>query len=238
MLNIEQQLRKEIVDAGRWIYERGYVAANDGNISARLPDGSILMTPTGVSKGRMTPDMLVKVDAQGNPIEGYLKPSSEVKMHLAVYRKRPDVGAVAHAHPLVATAFAVAGISLDRCILPEVIISLGWIPLARYATPSTDELAHSVEEFIEYHDAVLLQNHGVLTMAEDVTHAMYKMETVEHFARISFYARLLGGENELSSEDVAKLISLRKKMRIPGRYPNLGMRPSSHPDRLTGTAGK
>lgn len=221
MVLSEKQVRADIVEVGRRIYEREYAAANDGNISARLPDGTILTTPTGVSKGSLTPDMLVKIDGEGRVLEGYLRPSSEIRLHLVVYRKRADAGAVVHAHPMAATAFAVAGIPLDRFTLPEVILSVGWVPLAKYGTPSTEELAQSVEDFLENHDAILLQNHGVLTVAEDPVHALFKMETVEHFARISLYARLLGRENELPDEQLQKLLAVREAMRIPGRHPGL-----------------
>lgn len=215
----EKQIRQDIVTVGHRIYEHGYVAANDGNISVRLPNGHILTTPTGVSKGLLTTDMLVKLDEDGRVIEGYMKPSSEIRMHLAVYRLRPDVGAVVHAHPPTATAFAVAGIPLSKCVIPEVIISLGWIPLAAYGTPSTEELADSIRDHLQHHDAVLLQNHGAITAAEDVIHALYKMETVEHFARISLYARLLGGEKELSRSQVGRLLEVREKLGVPGQHP-------------------
>jgi L-fuculose-phosphate aldolase len=215
----EQRIRRDIVEVGRMVYEHGYVAANDGNISARLSDSMVIATPTGVSKGSLTTDMLVKIDLDGRVVEGYLKPSSETKMHLEVYRLRPDVGAVVHAHPVTATAFAVAGIPLTKCVIPEVIISLGWVPLAEYGTPSTDELAASIRTHLQRHDAMLLQNHGAITVAEDVLHALYKMETVEHFARISLYSRLLGGEQELSRTQVARLLEIRDQLGIRGQHP-------------------
>ncbi|MDW7739261.1 MAG: class II aldolase/adducin family protein [Bacillota bacterium] len=216
----EEQARKEIVEVGRRIYEKGFVAANDGNISVRLTDSEILTTPTGVSKGYMSPEMLVKVDLDGCKIAGDLNPSSELKMHLEVYRMRSDVNAVLHAHPPLATAFAVAGHPLDKSVLPEIIITLGSIPLVKYGTPSTEEVPDNIRPHLEKHDALLLENHGVLTMGDDLFSAFYKMESVEHFAKISLYARFLGGEQELSPGEVEKLLKVRENMGIKGRHPD------------------
>ena len=179
------RLKEDIVEVGRRIYNLGFVAANDGNISVRVGDDEILTTPTGVSKGFMNPDMIIRVDMAGNKLEGKLKPSSELKLHLEVYKQRPDVRAVLHAHPPVATAFAVAGIPLDKPVLPEIVISLGRIPTAKYATPSTEELPASVRPYLEDHDAVLLENHGALTVGSNLFNALFKMEQIEHFAKIS-----------------------------------------------------
>ena len=179
------RLKEDIVEVGRRIYNLGFVAANDGNISVRVGDDEILTTPTGVSKGFMTPDMIIRVDMAGNKLEGELNPSSELKLHLEVYKQRPDVRAVLHAHPPVATAFAVAGIPLDKPVLPEIVISLGRIPIAKYATPSTEELPASVRPYLEDHDAVLLENHGALTVGSNLFNALFKMEQIEHFAKIS-----------------------------------------------------
>ena len=213
------RLKEDIVEVGRRIYNLGFVAANDGNISVRIGDDEILTTPTGVSKGFMTPDMIIRVDMAGNKLEGELKPSSELKLHLEVYKQRPDVRAVLHAHPPVATAFAVAGIPLDKPVLPEIVISLGRIPIAKYATPSTEELPASVRPYLEDHDAVLLENHGALTVGSNLFNALFKMEQIEHFAKISLYARLLGGERELPPEAVEKLLAVREKLGLGGRYP-------------------
>jgi len=207
----EQQVRKDLVEVGRRVYNRGYVAANDGNISVRIGEDEILSTPTGVSKGFMEPEMMIKVNLDGEKLAGNLEPSSELKMHLEVYRVRPDALAVLHAHPPAATAFAVAGLALDRPVLPEVIVTLGKVPLARYATPSTGEVPESIRPYLKEHDGILLENHGVLTLGTDLYKALFKMERIEHFAQISIYARLLGGEQELSSEEVEKLLQLRKK---------------------------
>ena len=189
----EEQLRADIVEVGRRLHGRAYVASNDGNISVRLSDDRLLTTPKGVSKGFMTPDMIVATDLEGRKVGGEGDPSSEILMHLAVYQNRPEVMAVVHAHPPAATGFAVAGIPLDRAVLAEVVTTLGSIPIVEYGTPSTSELAEAVRKYIRAHDGLLLANHGALTIAGDVFAAYYKMETIEHFARISLVARLLGG---------------------------------------------
>jgi L-fuculose-phosphate aldolase len=205
----EEQIRADIVEAGRRMYARGYVASNDGNISARLDDERLITTPKSVSKGFMTPDMMVVVDREGRKISGDRDPSSELPMHLEVYRNRPDVGAVCHAHPPLATGFAVAGIPLTRAVLAEVITTLGSIPIAEYGTPSTAELPEAVRKYIKAHDGMLLANHGAVTCGPNVMAAYYKMETIEHFAKISLVARLLGGENLISREEVERLQELR-----------------------------
>jgi len=205
----EERIRADIVEVGRRLHERGYVASNDGNISVRLDDDRILTTPTGVSKGFMTPDMMVTTDLQGVQLTGDRKASSELLMHLAVYEHRSEIKAVVHAHPPAATGFAVAGIPLDRAVLAEVIVTLGSIPIAEYGTPSTSELADAVRKYISAHDGLLLANHGALTIAQELFTAYYRMETIEHFARISIVARLLGNERILSREEVTRLENLR-----------------------------
>lgn len=217
----EHELRQEICEIGRRIWTRGYVAANDGNITVRLNDEYLLATPTGVSKGFMTPDMIIKVDMHGNKVSGELQPSSEIKMHLAVYEMRPDVQSVVHAHPPTATGFAVAGIPIAKPIMPEVVISLGWVPVARYGTPSTEELPDSLREHLGSHDAVLLENHGALTVGHCLSNAYFKMETIELAAQISIAARMLGGEREISPENVEKLMQVRKKLGVKGKHPAL-----------------
>jgi L-fuculose-phosphate aldolase len=185
------------------------VASNDGNISARLDDSRLMTTPKSVSKGFMTPDMLVVVDYEGRKVSGDRDPSSELPMHLEIYRNRPDVRAVVHAHPPLATGFAVAGIPLTRAVLAEVITTLGSIPIAAYGTPSTAELPAAVRKYIKAHDAMLLANHGAVTCGVGVLSAYYKMETIEHFAKISLVARLLGRENLISRAEVERLQGLR-----------------------------
>ena len=205
----EDQLRADIVEVGRRLYARGYTASNDGNISARLDGGRLLMTPKSVCKGFMTPQMMCVTDLDGKKLTGDRDPSSEMQMHLEVYRQRPDVNAVVHAHPPIATAFAVAGIPLDRAVLAEVVTTLGSVPIADYATPSTRELPDAVRKYVKAHDGMLLANHGALTLGTDLFSAYYKMETIEHFAKISFTARMLGGERLLSREEVVRLQGLR-----------------------------
>jgi L-fuculose-phosphate aldolase len=205
----ESQLRADIVEVGRRMYARGYTASNDGNISVRLGPDRLLMTPKSVCKGFMTPDMMCITDVDGRKLQGDRDPSSEMLMHLEVYRQRPDVQAVVHAHPPTATGFAVAGIPLDRAVLAEVLTTLGSIPIAEYATPSTRELPEAVRKYIKAHDGMLLANHGALTVGGDLFSAYYKMETIEHFAKISLVARLLGRENLLSREEVMRLQELR-----------------------------
>jgi L-fuculose-phosphate aldolase len=208
---MSDELRAGIVEVGRRLWARGFVASNDGNISVRLGSDRLLVTPASVSKGFMTPDMMVVTDLQGRLISGVpgRKPSSEILMHLEAYRLRPDVGAVVHAHPPLATGFAVAGIALDRAVLAEVVTTLGSIPIAEYGTPSTRELADSVAPYLRAHDGLLLANHGALALGADLFGAYYKMETIEHFARISLVARLLGREHVLSRDEVTRLQSLR-----------------------------
>ncbi len=207
----EKQIREDICEVGRRVWLKGWVAANDGNISMKTADGFVITTPTGVSKGFISPDMLVKVDMDGNFRGGYLKPSSEVKIHLEAYRRRDDIGAVLHAHPPVSTGYAVANLPLDFQTLPEVIISLGKIPLAKYGTPSTTELSDSIAELIQCHDAVLLANHGAMTVGKDVMAAYYKMECVEHFAHISLVAHQLGGMKPIPAQQVKRLVDMREQ---------------------------
>jgi L-fuculose-phosphate aldolase len=208
-MKAEEQARADIVEVGRRLWERGYVASNDGNISVRLDDTRLITTPKNVSKGFMTPDMMVITDLDGRKIAGERDPSSELKMHLEVYRNRPDIRAVVHAHPPTATGFAVAGIPLDRAVLAEVITTLGSIPIAEYATPSTEELPAAVRKYVKAHDGLLLANHGALAMGGDVMSAYYRMETIEHFAKISLVARTLGREHVLSRDEVERLQGLR-----------------------------
>jgi L-fuculose-phosphate aldolase len=206
---VEEQIRAEIVEVGRRLYARAYVASNDGNISVRLDDKRLITTPKSVSKGFMTPDMMVIVDTDGTKLAGDREASSELPMHLEIYRNRPDVNAVVHAHPPLATGFAVAGIPLTRAVLAEVVTTLGSIPIAEYGTPSTAELPQAVRKYIKAHDGLLLANHGAVTCSTTLMSAYYKMETIEHFAKISLVARLLGREHLLSREEVDRLQGLR-----------------------------
>lgn len=208
----EEALRRDIIEVGRRLYMKDFVASNDGNISIRLDENRILITPTGVSKGFMTPEMLLVVDRSGRVLEGTAKPTSEMAMHLAVYDERPDVGAVVHAHPPTATGFAVARVPLDKIALPEVVYNLGTISLAPYGTPSTKEVPDSIRGVIRTSDGVLLSNHGAMTVGPDVMAAYYRMETLEAVAKITLVARTLGGESFLSQTEVQRLYSIREGM--------------------------
>ena len=217
----EASLRADIVEIGRRLYARGYVASNDGNISVRLDASRMLMTPAGVSKGFMTPEMMVVTDFEGRVVgdAGGRRPSTEIQMHLVAYRERPDVNAVVHAHPPLATGFAVAGIALDRAVLAEVVTTLGSIPIAEYGTPSTKELPAAVAKFVKAHDGMLLANHGALAIGKDLFSAYYKMETIEHAAQISLVARQLGREHLLSRDEVKRLQDLRGNYGIASPAP-------------------
>jgi L-fuculose-phosphate aldolase len=218
-MSIESSLRADIVEVGRRLYARAYTASNDGNISVRLGSDRLLMTPKGVCKGFMSADMMCVTDLEGRKLQGDRDPSSEMLMHLEVYRQRPDVQAVVHAHPPIATGFAVAGIPLSRAVLAEVLTTLGSIPIANYATPSTAELPEAVRKYITAHDGMLLANHGALTVGADLFSAYFKMETIEHFAKISLVARLLGRENLLAREEVERLQQLRGSYGIKAPAP-------------------
>jgi L-fuculose-phosphate aldolase len=208
----EIEVRQKIVEAGRRLRDRFFVASNDGNISARLPDGGFLVTPTSVNKGDMTVDQLLKVDAEGKVLSGVSRPSSELKMHLAVYKARPDVAAIVHAHPPAATGFAACRIRLDaEVILPEVVFNLGRIGFAEYGTPSTEEVPNAVMKEIPACDALLLSNHGAITVGDDVMQAYYRMETLEMYARVRLVTTLLGGARPLSGAQVDELLKVKER---------------------------
>lgn len=202
------QIIPAVLDVCRRLYEHGFVTATDGNVSARLANGNFLTTRSAVNKGMVTEADLLEVDSSGQVVGSDLRPSTELGMHLFVYSRRPDVHAVVHAHPIHATGFATARQSLSSCLFPEVIVGMGAIPLAEYATPSTGEVAHSLAPYVESADAILLANHGVVTFGKDPLDAYFKMEKVEHAAHITFVARLLGGEHRLSAGDIEKLRAL------------------------------
>lgn len=199
------EISRSIVLVCHKLYERGFVTATDGNVSARLECGNILVTPTALNKGQVGETDLVEVKADGTPVTLSRKASTELDMHLFIYQRRPDVHAVVHAHPPHATGFATARVSLTACLFPEVIVGLGAIPLADYATPSTKEVSDSLAPHVATADAILLSNHGVVAYGKDVEDAYFKMEKVEHAAHITFVARVLGGEKPLSTIDIDKL---------------------------------
>jgi len=214
----EATARREVIEAGKRLAARFFVASNDGNISARLDDGAFLVTPSGVNKGDMAPDDLLKVDSDGKVLTGSRKPTSEMKMHLAVYRCRPDVSGIVHAHPPAATGFAACRIRLDRdVVLPEVVFGLGSIGFAEYGTPSTEEIPRAVEKEIGGCDALLLSNHGALTVAGDVMGAFYRMETLEMYARVRLVTKILGDPKPLSESQVAELFKVRERQGWGGR---------------------
>jgi len=207
----EGQHRREIVVFGRALHDHGYVAAMDGNLSVRLDERRILATPTAMCKGMMRPSDLVIVDLDGHRLAGHRDVSSEIAMHLLIYKLRPDVRGIVHAHPPTATGFAAAGMALNEPLVCEVVIGLGSIPLARYGTPGTPELSEALEPLIPQYDAILMSNHGVVSYGTDLHHAYMKMETVEHFAQIALVTHLLGRQQPLGSQDLAKLMLARSK---------------------------
>ena len=217
----EFEVKKQICEIGRRIYDRNMVAANDGNISVKITDNTYLCTPTGVSKGFMTPEYICKIDGTGKVLQANqgFRPSSEIKMHLRVYRERPDVKSVVHAHPMYATSFAIAGIPLTQPIMPEAIITLGCVPIAEYGTPSTEEIPDAVAKYLQSFDAVLLANHGALTYADSLLSAYHKMESTEFYAQLLFLSRQLGSPRELKPSQVSRLYELRRQFGMTGKHP-------------------
>ncbi len=214
---IEQEIRDQIVEFGRLMYEKGWIASNDGNISVRLGPDRILATPTKVSKGMMRPDDVIVCDAWGVKVNGSRECTSEIRMHVTIYSMRPDVQAIVHAHPPVATGFAVAGRALDLALLPEVVINLGCIPLAPYGLPGTPELSERLGPLVGDHDAILMANHGVVCYGSDLQEAFFNLETVEHCARIALVAELLGGPRPLPVEEVDKLVASRSRYGVSNK---------------------
>ena len=208
----EFQLKQTIVRVAKRLDEKGILTSTDGNLSARLPDGGTLITPSGSCKGQLEAEKIVRLFRDGSPRAG--KPSSEIALHRMIYARRPDVQAIVHAHPPYATAYAVAGMALDQPILSEAILTLGRVPVASYAMPTAEELARSVEPLVEHHDAVLLRFHGAICFARDIEQAGYLMETLEHVARIDFIRRALGSNELIPAHEVARLEELRASMRV------------------------
>ena len=212
-------IKEQICDVCHKMWQLGWVAANDGNVSAKLEDGTFLATPTGMSKSFITREKLIRIDARGNVLEAAegLRPSSEIKMHLRCYEKRDDVWSVIHAHPPGATGFAVAHRSMDMYNMIEAAI--GSVPLTPYGTPSTSEVPDAIEPYLEEHDVMLLENHGALAVGGDVVTAFYRMESLELWAKITINAVILGGSYDISRENIDKLIDLRGFYRVTGRHP-------------------
>ena len=212
-------LRREIILVCRMMYEQRLVTATDGNVSARLPDGNLLITPSGISKGFVSEDQLIVIDRAGKKVAGApeLRPSSEIKLHLVCYDRRDDIDAVVHAHPPTAVAFSIAGVSLAQCILPEVILTFGSIPTAKYGTPSTQELPDSIVGTIDTNDAIILERHGSVTVGTSVVDAYFKLEKMEHAAEITYRARMLGRATPLPGGEVDRLLDIRRKIGFKGR---------------------
>ncbi|MBX7219241.1 MAG: class II aldolase/adducin family protein [Blastocatellia bacterium] len=228
----EQQIAAQIVEIGRRLYERGYIVAGDGNVSARTSDGNVLVTPTGINKGFLKPDMIVKTTLTGQHVAGSHRSSSELAMHLAIYEERPDVQAIVHAHPPIATGFAAAGLALDKAFVSEVVLTLGCIPLAPYGTPSTRELPDALRSLCHRHDAILMANHGAVASGPDLETAFNRMETIEHFARISLTAHVLGGGKPITGPMIGKLIEVREKAGLMS--PEMRCQECSYTDEVPG----
>jgi len=217
MPHTEQQLRRDMVRIGRMMSEKGWLAACDGNLSARLPNNRILITPAGACKGILEEEDPIVCGLDGQKIEGNGRPSSEIHMHLTVYRMREDVAAIVHAHPPISTGFAAAGRDLNLGLLPEVIVGLGSIPLAPYGTPGTPALGESLLPYVEEHDAVLLANHGAVAWGEELMQAFFRMDKVEHFAHVTLVAELVGGAKALPRREIETLFAARQRYRIKSR---------------------
>lgn len=216
-----EDIKQAMVEVCHKMWQKGWVAANDGNVTVKVAEGRYLATQTGVSKADITPDKIGLIDDEFNIIEAVegWKPSSEVKMHLKCYHDRPDVGAVVHAHPPVSTGFACAHLPIDDYCMIETVIAVGSVPLTPYGTPSTYEVPVAIEPYLQEHDVMLLENHGALTVGADLTTAYYRMETLELQAQISLVARLLGGVKDISRENIDRLIGMRPKYGVTGKHP-------------------
>jgi L-fuculose-phosphate aldolase len=219
----EWQLRKEICEVGQRVHERGLVAATDGNISARTFGDRLLITPSGSCLGMLRPEDLIMIDHTGRVLASRGgRPSTERWMHIAAYQQRPDVMGVVHAHPAITVAFSVAGVTMPQRALPEVILAFGQIPVTAYATPATEEGAVVVRDLIARFDALVLERHGSLTVGGSVMEAFFKLEQLEHAARVILMARQLGNVQELPAEELAKLAALREKLGL-GRAEDVPM---------------
>ena len=213
-------IKSELCDVCYTMWDLGWVAANDGNVSALIDNDLILCTPSGVSKREITPDMLIIVDFEGRMVEGERKPSTELPMHIRCYRERPDVRAVVHAHPPMSTTFAVANVPLDDYAMIETILTLGSVPIAPYATPGTDQVPDAITPFLQQHDAILMRSHGAITLGKDLKTALYRMETLEHFAKITLFSKLLGGAKDLDRDQIDELIQRRDSFyHLSGKHP-------------------
>ncbi len=218
---VYMELRQQICDICQKMWQLGWAAANDGNVSVKLPDGTFLTTPTGMSKSFVTPEKIVHIDSNAEIIDGFgeYRPSSEIKMHLKCYEERDDIGAVVHAHPPFATGYAAAGKPLDEYCMIETVLEIGSVPVTPYGTPSTDEVCEAIAPYLDEHDAMLLKNHGALAVGVDLVTAYYRMETLEHFAKVSLITHLLGGAEELNRADIDRLVDMRSRYGLTGKHP-------------------
>lgn len=223
----ELEAKRDILVIGRKLYERGFVAANDGNLSVRVGENEVWATPTGVSKGDMNEDMLVKLDLSGNVLAGTRKPSSEIKMHLRIYQEQPQMRGVAHAHPPFSTTFAAAGIPLDQALIQETVVLVGTVPIAPYAVPGSEELADSVAPFCQTHSALLLEHHGLVTWGSSLQQAYFFLESTEALARVTLYTHQLGVRHLLTESQIDSLIALRPSWGVDVQR---GGRPKGRPD--------
>lgn len=216
-----QETREQICDVCNKMWQLGWVAANDGNVSVKMGEDEYIATPTGISKSFITPEKLVIIDGDGAVREGKegYRPSSEIKMHLCCYQERPDVGAVLHAHPPTATGFAVAHRHMDDYVVIEDVIAIGSVPVTPYGTPSTSEVPDAIRPYLPEHDVLLLENHGALAVGADLITAYYRMESLELWAKIQLVAQLLGGAKEISRSNIDRLISMRGQYGVTGKHP-------------------
>ena len=212
----ETELRQQLCDIGRMLYERRFIGAADGNLAVRLDPQRLLVTPSGCLKGFMDPDMLVVTDLAGDPL-GKGRPSSEIRMHVAVFQERPDISAILHAHAPYCTAFSLSGVGLARCIIPEIVVTVGTVPTVPYATPGTDDLTASVRVPIRHADALVLERHGTLTVGTDIWDAYRVLDMIEHAARITHLSLQLGHTKVLDAEQVEKLMTARRELSVGGK---------------------
>jgi L-fuculose-phosphate aldolase len=215
----DARIRREIVEVGRRMYRKGLIAAADGNVTVRTDKDELYVTPSGACKGDLAPEDVVVTDLAGRKLRGERRPSSEIEMHVAVYQVRPDVKAVVHAHPPLATGFAAAGVPFSPALLSEIVLTLGCVPLAEYATPTTSELAETIKAYASRYDGLLLANHGAVTLGTGPFDAYFKMETVEHYAKINLVTKILGSERPLPGAAVEKLVELRRRAGLGGGDP-------------------
>lgn len=233
----DHEAKQLILDIGRRMYQKNFVAANDGNITCKVDDDIIWATPTGVSKGFMSEDILVKMYLDGRVIQqGDLDASSEIKMHLRIYKENPEIKGIAHAHPPVCTSFAIAGISLDKAIYPEALVNLGTVPCVHYSTPGSSALPDSIAPYCKSYNALLLANHGAVAWGRSLMEAFYRLESMEHYATVLMYTgNIIGKANVLSCDQVQELVDIRTRMGISsGGVPPCAPRPSNVEDVLAG----